>query len=85
MQYVYVLAAALDIGTAMSAIFIFVALGLSGASLNWWGNTVYQKSESPRYRRSDMCSMLAALDWVGSGSALLTAPPGGFGPDTWAV
>lgn len=32
----------------MSAIFIFVALGLPGASLNWWGNTVYQKSGLPR-------------------------------------
>jgi hypothetical protein len=36
---------ALDVGTALSALVIFLLLDLPGATLNWWGNTVYTKSE----------------------------------------
>jgi hypothetical protein len=43
-QYNYVLSAALDVGTAFSAIAIFLFIDLPGASLNWWGNTVFQNS-----------------------------------------
>ncbi|WWC88117.1 OPT family small oligopeptide transporter [Kwoniella dendrophila CBS 6074] len=68
-KYNYVLSAALDIGTALSAIAIFLFLGLPGASVNWWGNTVYQKT----------------ADWDGIGAAYLDAPATGFGPDTWKI
>ncbi|WVW80404.1 OPT family small oligopeptide transporter [Kwoniella bestiolae CBS 10118] len=68
-KYNYVLSAALDVGTALSAIAIFLFLGLPGASINWWGNTVYQKT----------------ADWDGDGASYLTAPETGFGPDTWKL
>jgi hypothetical protein len=44
-QYNYVMSAALDVGTAISAIVIFLVIALPGVTLNWWGNTVYQRSE----------------------------------------
>jgi OPT family small oligopeptide transporter len=61
-KYNYVLSAALDVGTLMSAILIFVAFRLSKTSLNWWGNSVFVNSElrisvlelilnSPRHER----------------------------------
>lgn len=46
LQYNYVLAAALDVGTLLSGIFIFLILGLPGVSLDWGGNNIYTKSES---------------------------------------
>ena len=45
-QYNYVLSAALDVGTALSAVVIFLVLDLPGAQVNWWGNTVYKNSQS---------------------------------------
>ena len=42
MQYNYILATALDAGTAISAVMIFFMLTLpktGGIELNWWGNT----------------------------------------------
>ncbi|WRT65925.1 OPT family small oligopeptide transporter [Kwoniella shivajii] len=68
-KYNYVLSTALDVGTALSAIAIFLFFGLTGTSVNWWGNTVYQQT----------------ADWDGDGAALYTAPPSGFGKDTWKV
>ena len=44
-QFNYVLSAAMDVGTALSILVIFFALDLPGASVKWWGNTVYQNSE----------------------------------------
>ncbi|WVQ65163.1 OPT family small oligopeptide transporter [Kwoniella botswanensis] len=68
-KYNYVLSAALDVGTALSAIAIFLFLGLPGASISWWGNTVYQNT----------------ADWNGEGATYLDAPETGFGPDTWKL
>ncbi|WWC68406.1 OPT family small oligopeptide transporter [Kwoniella pini CBS 10737] len=68
-KYNYVLSAALDVGTALSAIAIFLFLDLTGASVNWWGNTVYQKT----------------ADWDGAGAAYFDAPVTGFGSDTWKL
>ncbi len=86
-QYNYVLSAALDIGTALSALVIFLTLDLSGASLNWWGNSVYKNSELLQFyakkRRSDVVDSVA-LDWSGN-SAYKLAPADGFGPSTWKV
>ena len=44
-QYNYVLAAALDVGTGLSAILVFLVLILPRAEVNWWGNNVYTNSE----------------------------------------
>ncbi|KAK4985950.1 hypothetical protein LTR66_003457 [Elasticomyces elasticus] len=42
LQYNYVLAAALDTGTAFAGIIIFFAVSYSGYSFPaWWGNTVF--------------------------------------------
>ncbi|BFZ59744.1 hypothetical protein YB2330_000761 [Saitoella coloradoensis] len=38
-KYNYVLSAGLDSGLAISTIVIFFCLGLTGVSLDWWGNT----------------------------------------------
>lgn len=41
-KYNYILAAALDTGTAFSGIIIFFAVSYSGAVFpDWWGNTVF--------------------------------------------
>ncbi|WVQ85592.1 OPT family small oligopeptide transporter [Cryptococcus sp. DSM 104549] len=68
-KYNYVLSAALDVGTALGAIGLFLVLGLPGAKLTWWGTTVHQKT----------------VDWDGDGASYLVAPPEGFGPSTWNV
>ncbi|OCF31915.1 OPT family small oligopeptide transporter [Kwoniella heveanensis BCC8398] len=68
-KYNYVLSAALDVGTALSALAVFLVLDLPGASINWWGNTVYRNT----------------ADWNGEGAAYYDAPPTGFGPDTWKI
>nr|ODN93225.1 OPT family small oligopeptide transporter [Cryptococcus depauperatus CBS 7841] len=68
-KYNYVLSAALDVGTAISAIVLFLFLGLPGASLNWWGTNVHKKT----------------VDWNGDGATFKIAPPEGFGPNTWKV
>ncbi|OCH88594.1 OPT oligopeptide transporter [Obba rivulosa] len=46
MRYNYILSAALDSGVAISIIFIFFCLEFpkGGVTLNWWGNTVWQKT-----------------------------------------
>ncbi|CAH6719914.1 oligopeptide transporter 1 [[Candida] jaroonii] len=41
LKYNFVLSCALDIGVALSGIFIFFCLSLPGVSLSWWGNDVY--------------------------------------------
>ncbi|KAL1985003.1 hypothetical protein VTN96DRAFT_8456 [Rasamsonia emersonii] len=43
-KYNYVLSAALDSGVAVSTLIIFFCIVLPGATLTWWGNTVYQKT-----------------------------------------
>lgn len=44
LKYNFVLSSALDVGTALSGIVIFLCLGLTGASLKWWGNEVYNNT-----------------------------------------
>lgn len=83
-QYNYVLSAAMDIGTALSALLIFFALDLPGVSLSWWGNDVYKNSELLPHSRSTRLTIRLAIDWTGA-SALRIAPETGFGPDTWKV
>ena len=44
-KFNYITSAALDSGTALSLIFIFLALQLKdNIQLNWWGNEVFMKS-----------------------------------------
>jgi hypothetical protein len=38
-QYNYTLSAALDLGTLVSALFIFLTLGLPNVNLNWIGES----------------------------------------------
>jgi hypothetical protein len=38
----YILASALDCGVAVSTVIIFFCITLPGATLTWWGNTVYE-------------------------------------------
>jgi OPT family small oligopeptide transporter len=45
-KYNYVLSAALDVGTLLCSIFVFLALRLPNVQFKWWGNDVYKKSES---------------------------------------
>lgn len=41
-KYNYILAAGLDVGTALSGIIIFFAVSYPGYTFpDWWGNTVY--------------------------------------------
>lgn len=45
-KYNYVLAAALDTGTALAGIFIFFCVSYPGFSFpSWWGNTVYLNTD----------------------------------------
>lgn len=44
-QYNYVLSAALDVGTALSGLFIFLILRLPNLNINWWGTEVHIASE----------------------------------------
>ncbi|GHJ88098.1 hypothetical protein NliqN6_4500 [Naganishia liquefaciens] len=43
-RYNYTLSAALDLGTLVSGLFIFLTLGLPNVNLNWIGNTIYQNT-----------------------------------------
>ncbi|GAA5988414.1 hypothetical protein JCM10908_003555 [Rhodotorula pacifica] len=67
-RYNYILSAALDGGTALGTLIIFLALQLpknGNITLDWWGNTVYTR----------------VLDW--NGASYKTPPPEGFGPTSW--
>ncbi|TKA51429.1 hypothetical protein B0A53_05342 [Rhodotorula sp. CCFEE 5036] len=67
-KYNFVLSAAMDAGTIVCGILIFLTLQLPRGgtiSVNWWGNEVFTKT----------------LDWAGV--AFKTAPPEGFGATTW--
>lgn len=69
MRYNYILSAALDAGTILSAILIFFVLALPKGGINfvWWGNTVWQNT------------------FDAMGMPALTTPPGEiFGLKTWA-
>jgi len=46
MRYNYILAAALDAGVIFGSVLVFLCLALpkGGLTLNWWGNTVWQKT-----------------------------------------
>ncbi|CAL1696243.1 unnamed protein product [Somion occarium] len=69
MRYNYILSAALDAGTILSAIIIFFFLYLpkGGIEFNWWGNTVWQNT----------------FDAIGM-PALTVSPGDIFGPRTWS-
>lgn len=86
-QYNYVLSAALDVGTALSAVALFLFIDLPGASLSWWGNNVYKQSKSPSHSHISLGTdkILIAVDWDGVGATYYKPPPEGFGPDTWKV
>lgn len=43
-KYNYVISAAFDAGVAFSAVIIFLCVTYPGGKLNWWGNSVYQKT-----------------------------------------
>lgn len=43
-QFNYTLSAALDLGTLLSVLFIFLTLGLPGVSLQWWGECLRMES-----------------------------------------
>ncbi|KAM0747271.1 OPT oligopeptide transporter [Meredithblackwellia eburnea MCA 4105] len=63
-----VLSSALDVGTAVSTVFIFLTLQLPKGGnifLNWWGNTVFENT----------------ADW--NGIPYKTPPVEGFGPTSW--
>ncbi|GAA5831595.1 hypothetical protein JCM3766R1_004946 [Sporobolomyces carnicolor] len=67
-KFNFVLSAALDSGTVLSGIFIFLTLSLpknGSISFDWWGNTVYTET----------------LDWAGA--SYKTPPPEGFGRRSW--
>ncbi|QPG76695.1 hypothetical protein FOA43_004089 [Brettanomyces nanus] len=44
MKYNFVLSCALDVGVAVSGIIIFFCIQYPGASLNWWGNEVFDNT-----------------------------------------
>lgn len=44
LKYNFVLSCALDVGLALSGIIIFFCLQYPGASLTWWGNTVFDNT-----------------------------------------
>jgi len=49
-KYNYVLAAALDTGTALSGIIIFFTVVYPGAKFpDWWGNTVYLNTDDAKW------------------------------------
>ncbi|GAA5871140.1 hypothetical protein JCM3774_006803 [Rhodotorula dairenensis] len=67
-KYNFVLSAAMDAGTIICGVLIFLTLQLPRGgtiSVTWWGNDVFTKT----------------LDWAGV--AFKTAPPEGFGATTW--
>ncbi|GAA5988416.1 hypothetical protein JCM10908_003556 [Rhodotorula pacifica] len=67
-KYNYILSGALDAGTVLGTLVIFLTLQLpkkEPISLEWWGTTVFQKT----------------LDWTGT--TFRTPPPEGFGPASW--
>lgn len=88
-KYNFVLSAALDSGTVIATVVIFFALSLpkdGTIQLNWWGNTVWQKSVlSPSWsgnasREFDLRSDSTA-DY--QGLPYKTPPEEGFGPTEW--
>ncbi|GAA6021624.1 hypothetical protein JCM8202_002357 [Rhodotorula sphaerocarpa] len=67
-RYNFLTSAALDAGTVVSALIIFLSLQLPNSgtgTLDWAGNTIYTRT----------------ADWLGT--PYKTPPPGGFGPSTW--
>ena len=69
MQYNYILSAGLDVGLALSTIFIFCALQLNNVDFpTWWGNGASQNT----------------MDLQGT-AIQVTLPDGQkFGPATWS-
>ncbi|GMK60094.1 hypothetical protein CspeluHIS016_0903110 [Cutaneotrichosporon spelunceum] len=68
-RYNYVLSAALDVGTVLGLLTVFLCLRLPKADLVWWGNTVYQKT----------------TDWMGEARDKLPDGKVSFGPNTWKL
>jgi hypothetical protein len=81
-QYNYVLSAALDVGTLLSALVIFFCLGLTGAKLDWIGNRIHTRSQFLVCSLTKTSADFSAADWNGEGAARYDAPVTGFGPDT---
>ncbi|PBK68978.1 OPT oligopeptide transporter [Armillaria solidipes] len=69
MRYNYVLSAALDAGTAVAIVLLFLCLQLpkGGIELKWWGNTVWQ------HTADNLGTPLKSLD-----------PGETFGPSSWS-
>ncbi len=69
MRYNYVLSAALDAGTAVAIVLLFLCLQLpkGGIELKWWGNTVWQ------HTADNLGTPLKSLD-----------PGEIFGPSSWS-
>ncbi|KAM0747306.1 OPT-domain-containing protein [Meredithblackwellia eburnea MCA 4105] len=67
-KYNFIVSGALDVGTALSILFMFFTLQLPKNGtifVNWWGNNVFANT----------------LDWMGG--SLKVAPEEGFGPTSW--
>jgi hypothetical protein len=45
-KYNYILAAALDVGTALGIVMLFLCTTLPGKSIDWAGNNIWMKSRS---------------------------------------
>jgi hypothetical protein len=80
-QFNYTLSAALDLGTLLCVLFIFLTLGLPNVTIRWWGKSVAHR-EYCRLIRSGFSGndvYQNTYDWVGL--PYLDVPAQGFGPD----
>jgi hypothetical protein len=72
----------MEVGTLLTFIVIFLALGLTGTRLDWSGNTIYTNSESTQYCEYIKMVIFTyhniAADWFGL--PYRTPPAEGFGP-----
>ena len=83
-QYNYTLSAALDVGTIVCGIFIFLTLGLPKVSLNWIGTSTTRHTGRADDQADLWFDRQYDLSKYGGleRASLLTPPPTGFGPDS---